>query len=160
MPEKKQISAVRFVFQLLAVALMCSYFLYQTYQIFMFKDKWASSFYSAYGNFETWWNKHFKRLVMEEFAYTMPDQHDLYPYKHKVTIGIGYAFGFGSLLLLTGEKYSALLLCVPHVIVSVITNAPSQAKTVTTFGPSEQAWLLDLMIFISMILITGSSLQI
>ena len=137
---------------------MCSYFIYQAYEIFMNKDKWASSLYSAYGNFETWWNKHFKRLVMEEFAYTMPDQHDLYPYKAKITLGLGYLFGVGSLLLLTGEKWSALIICIPHLIVSVITNAPSQAKTATTFGPFEQAWLFDLAIFISMIMITGSSL--
>ena len=84
----------------------------------------------------------------------------MYPYKQKVTLVLGYAYGFGTLLLLTGEKWSALLLCVPHLIVSVITNAPSQAKTATTFGTAEQAWLFDVMILLSMVMITGSSLQI
>ena len=73
MAEEKQISTIRFVIQFIAVLLMCSYFLFQTYEIFMNKDKWASSLYSAYGNFETWWNKHFKRYVWDEFAYQMPD---------------------------------------------------------------------------------------
>ena len=95
----------------------------------MNKEKWASSLYSAYGNFETWWNKHFKRLVMTEFAYTMPEQRDLYPYKQKATIFLGYAYGFGTLLLLTGERFAPLICCIPHIIHAVITNAPSQAKT-------------------------------
>ena len=84
----------------------------------------------------------------------------MYPYKQKATILLGYAYGFGTLLLLTGEKWAPLILCVPHLIVSVITNAPSQAKKQTTFGASEQAWILDLMILISMIMITGSELKI
>ena len=82
----------------------------------------------------------------------------MYPYKQKVTLVLGYMYGFGTLLLLTGEKWAALILCVPHVIVSVITNAPSQAKTSTSFGTAEQGWCFDIMILLSMIMITGSSL--
>ena len=160
MAEEQKISTIRFAFQLLAVVLMTSYFLFQAYEIFMNKDKWASSFYSAYGNFEMWWNKHFKRLVWNEFAYEMPDQRDMYPFKAKVALALGYGYGFGTLLLLTGEKWAALILCIPHLIVSVITNAPSQAKTSTMFGTAEQGWCFDLMILFSMIMITGSSLQI
>ena len=90
----------------------------------------------------------------------MPDQREMYPYKAKVALALGYAYGFGTLLLLTGEKWAALILCIPHLIVSVITNAPSQAKTSTMFGTAEQGWCFDLMILFSMIMITGSSLQI
>ena len=84
----------------------------------------------------------------------------MYPYKQKATLLLGYMYGFGTLLLLTGEKWAALILCLPHLVVSVITNAPSQAKTSTYFGTAEQAWCFDLMILLSMILITGSDLKI
>ena len=61
------------VLQMVAILLLCAYFLYNCYEIYNAKDKWASSFYSAYGNFESWWNKQFKRRLMNEFAFTAPD---------------------------------------------------------------------------------------
>ena len=84
----------------------------------------------------------------------------MYPYKAKATLILGYMYGFGAILLFTGEKWASLILCVPHLIVSVITNAPSQAKKQTTFGAQEQAPMFDLMILIAMIMITGSELKI
>ena len=59
--------------QLVAVVLFTAFFLYQCYEIYSHQDRWVSSFYSSYGAFESWWNKQFKRTIMNEFAYTMPD---------------------------------------------------------------------------------------
>ena len=59
--------------QFVACLLLISYFAYNAYEIYSNKDKWASSFYSAYGNFESWWNKHFKRNLWKDFQYSMPD---------------------------------------------------------------------------------------
>ena len=66
---------------------------------------------------------------MNEFAYSVPDQKDLYPYKAKAAIIFGYCCAFGSLLLWTGEKWAALILMVPHFILSMVTNGPTYAKT-------------------------------
>lgn len=60
------------VAQLVGVILLSSYFLYQAYEIYYNKEKWASSFYSAYGNFEEYWNKHFKKNLLREFQYGLP----------------------------------------------------------------------------------------
>lgn len=46
--------------------------MYQAYEIFFNKEKWASSFYSAYGNFEEYWNKHVVKSLMKELQYKMP----------------------------------------------------------------------------------------
>jgi hypothetical protein len=126
----------------------------------MYKDKWASSFYSAYGNFETWWNKHAKRLVMKEFAYSMPEQKALHAYKHMVTMAFGYLYGFGSLLLLSGDKWASLILLVPHVAHSLITNAPNSATSYKNFSIQEQSYLLDGIIVAALLLISGSQLSI
>ena len=125
----KQVSMIVKILQLIAIMLLCSVFVYNAYEIYIAKDKWASSFYSAYGNFESWWNKQFKRKLMKEFAFTAPDQKELYPYKIKVTMIIGYMYTFGTLLLLTGEALAALILVVPHFVVSLVTNGPTFAKT-------------------------------
>lgn len=53
--------------QLCGVMLLSAFFIYQAYEIFFNKDKWASSFYSAYGNFEEYWNKHLRPTLMKEF---------------------------------------------------------------------------------------------
>lgn len=120
--------------QLVAVLLISSYFLFQAYEIFFNKEKWASSLYSAYGNFAEWWNKSFKRIVWNELAYTMPAQRDFYIYKHKATLILGYLFGIGSLLLLTGEALGAAIVMVPHAVYALLTNAPSQATSFTGFN--------------------------
>ena len=127
--EMGEVTTVTRLLQMVAVVLFCAYFLFNVYEIYSNKDKWASSFYSAYGNFESWWNKQFKRTLMKEFAFTFPDQKELYPYKSKVTMIVGYAYGFGSLLFLTGETLAALILVVPHFVVSLVTNGPTFAKT-------------------------------
>ena len=146
--------------QLIATLLFTAFFLYQSYEIYSNKDKWASSFYSAYGAFESWWNKQFKRLIMKEFAYTMPDQKELQPYKAKVALGMGYGCAFGSLLLWTGEKWAAMILLIPQILYSAIVNGPLHAKTQTVFGRAEQAWMIDVMIMCALLMITGSNLQI
>jgi len=155
-----KVSFVTSVVQFLAVMLLCAYFGYQAYEIFFNKEKWASSLYSAYGNFEEWWNKSFKRLVWKEFAYTMPNQRDFYPYKQKATLILGYMYGFGSLLLLTGEKWAALILLVPHCLHALLTNAPSSATTYNGFNLMQQSWINDLLIACALIMVTGLDLQI
>ena len=134
--------------------------MFQAYEIFKHQEKWSSSLYSAYGNFETWWNKHANRLVMKEFAYEMPDQRSLHPYKQKATMFMGYLYGFGSLLLLTGEKWAAMILLVPHVIHALITNAPNSATSYKGFSIQEQSYILDIIIIAALVMITGSQLSI
>ena len=97
---------------------------------------------------------------MKEFAYDMPDQKLLSPYRVKVAMGFLYANGFGSLLLWTGEKYAALILFVPLFLYSVILNGPNYAKTQTVFGRQEQSWYLDLILMASCVMMTGSHLCI
>lgn len=146
--------------QFIAVVLFTVYFLYQCYDIYFHQDRWVSSFYSSYGAFESWWNKNFKRTLMKEFQYTMPDQKELYPQKRRAAIVLGYTWSFGSLLLWTGEKWSALILLIPHFVYTMIINGPTQAKTMTTFGRMDQAWILDFAIFAALLMITGSKLSI
>lgn len=138
------------------MALVCSYFIWQAYEIFVQRDKWSSSLYSAYGNFETWWNKHFKRYVMKEFAYTMPEQKSLHPYRNKVTMVFGYMYGFGTLLLFSGDKWASYLLIVPHLLHALITNAPNSATNYKNFSLQEQSYLLDVLIFAALVIISGS----
>ena len=97
---------------------------------------------------------------MKEFAYTMPDQKELYPYKQQATMIIGYMYGFGTLLLLTGEVLAAFILIIPHVLVATIQNGPTFAKTQTVWGTAEQAWLFDLAILFSLFMVLGSKLSI
>ena len=113
------------IFQLIGVMVLSAYFLYQAYEIFFNKEKWASSFYSAYGNFEEYWNKHLIKSLMKEFQYKMPVQKQLYPYKQKAAMFTGYFYGFGSILLWTGEKFAPLILIVPHVVQMALVNSPS-----------------------------------
>ena len=157
---EQEASVARKISQFFAVLIFTAFFIYQAYEIYTNKDKWASSFYSAYGSFESWWNKQFKRTMMKEFAYDMPDQSLLRPYKAKIALGMGYGCAFGSLLLWTGEKWAAAILLIPQFLYTAIINGPMHAKTQTTFGRPEQAWVLDCMIMTALIMITGSNLQI
>jgi len=97
---------------------------------------------------------------MREFAYDMPGQKLFQPYKAKIAMGMGYGCAFGSLLLLTGEKWAAMILLIPQFLWTVIVNGPLHAKTQTMFGRPEQAWVLDVMIICALLMITGSNLQI
>ena len=74
-------------------------------------------------------------------------------------MGMGYGCAFGSLLLLTGEKWAALILLIPQIIYSAIINGPLHAKSQTVFGRAEQAWVFDVMIMCALLMITGSNLQ-
>ena len=93
---------------------------------------------------------------MKEFAYTLPAQRDLYPYKHKATIMLGYLYGFGSLLLLTGEKWASLILLVPQIAHALLTNAPNSATSYKGFSTQEQSYLLDLMLVAALVMVSGS----
>ncbi len=126
---QQEVSMCVKAFQVIAILLLTSYFLYQAYEIYMFRDRWTSHMYSSYGAFESWWNKQYKRLLMNEFAYTMPDQKELFPYKAKITVGFGYAFAFGSMLLLTGEKFASLIIMIAGGVYAAIIHGPMQAKT-------------------------------
>ena len=88
----------------------------------------------------------------------MPEQSLLMPYRQKGTVILGYCFGFGSLLLWTGEVWAGLILLVPHVLHSVIIHGPMYAKTQTVFDRSEQAWVIDFAIVAALLMITGSHL--
>ena len=146
--------------QMVSVLLLTAYFMHLVYEIYSNKDKWASNFYSSYGVFENWWNKQFKRTLMNEFAYTVPAQSTLQPYRQKGTVVMGYCYGFGSLLLWTGEIWASLILLVPHVLHSLIIHGPIYAKTQTFFDRADQAWVLDFTIIAALLMVTGSHLQI
>ena len=146
--------------QLVARLMFISYFVYNAFEIYLSTDIWAVSFYSAYFNFESWWDKHVKRNLWKDFQYSLPEFGALYPYTQKATIIFGYLYAFGGLLLLNGEKSAALILAIPHFLHSVVTSGPSFAKTQTVFGTSEQAPFMDFMIFATLILITGSDLAL
>ena len=45
------------ILQFLAVVALTAYFAHHCVEIYQNKDRWASNFYSAYGAFDTWWNK-------------------------------------------------------------------------------------------------------
>jgi len=155
-----EVSFIVKVFQFVAVVLLTAFFCFQAYDIYANKDRWASTFYSNYGIFESWWNKQFKRTLMKELAYDMPDQKVLFPYKAKSAIFFGYFCAFGSLLLWTGEKFSSLILLVPAIVHGAIVHGPMQAKTQTTFGRAEQAWVIDVAIIAALIAVTGGALSI
>ena len=67
---------------------------------------------------------------------------------------------FGSLLLLTGEKWASLLLMIPFAVYSFVVHGPIEAKTQTMFGRAEQAWVFDFALIFALFAITGSQLSI
>ena len=73
---------------------------------------------------------------------------------------IGYMYIFGTLLLLTGEVLAGFVLLIPHGIISVVTNGPTFAKTQTTWGTQEQAWIFDLTIFFALLMVIGSKMDL
>jgi len=97
---------------------------------------------------------------MKEFAYTMPEQRSLHSYRQKITMVFGYLYGFGSLSLITGEKWAGLILLVPHLMHTLITNAPNSATSYKNFSYQEQSYLLDTMLIAALVMITGSQLSI
>jgi hypothetical protein len=46
----------------------------------------------------------------------MPMQKEIYPYKLKIALVMQYLYGFGGLLLWTGEKWAVLILILPHIV--------------------------------------------
>ena len=97
---------------------------------------------------------------MNEFAYTVPDQKELMPYRQKGTVVMGYCYAFGSVLLLTGEVWASLILLVPHVFHSIVIHGPIYAKSQTMFDRAEQAWIIDFTIIATLLMITGSHLSV
>ena len=75
--------------------------------------------------------------MMKEFAYDMPDQKELRPYRAKLALFMGYACAFGSLLLWTGEKWAAFILLIPQCLYALVIHGPMHQKTQTTFGRPE-----------------------
>jgi len=67
----------------------------------------------------------------------------------------------GSLLLITGEKWAALILIVPHFALSILTNAPASGNAAwTKYGFQMQAFGLDCVILFALLMITGMHLSI
>ena len=97
---------------------------------------------------------------MNEFAYSMPDQKELQPYKAKAALIFGYGLGFGSLLLWTGEKFASLILVIPAFLYAIILNGPTYAKTQTTFDRQSQMWIIDFALVFVLIAIAGGNLAI
>lgn len=79
-----------------------------------------------------------KKSLIRELQYSVPVQRELYPYKYKVTLIMGYAYGFGGLLLWTGEKWAPLILMVPHVIQTVLVNSPSPQQRLGFYNLQQQ----------------------
>ena len=146
--------------QFLGVFLLAAYFIYQAYEIYFNKEKWASSLYSAYGNFEEFWNKNLKKNLIKELQYGLPKQKEVYIYKHKAAMIMGYLYGFGALLLLTGEKWASLILIVPHLLQTVLVNSPSAQLNISKYNSQQQSLELDLIILAGLIMLTGTELNI
>ena len=124
-----QITLMKQVMQFVACVLLTAWFCFQAFEIYQNRDRWGSMFYSAYGSFDSWWNKQYKRTLMSEFAYDMPDQKLLMPYKSKAAVIFGYACTFGSALFWTGEKFAVLILMIALMGYSFVLNGPMQQKT-------------------------------
>ena len=89
----------------------------------MNKDAWASGFYSRFGDFQGWWNDE-----ISLFGIKMPEQRELHPYKRHIATVFGYAYVFGTALLITGEKAGAICLLVAHIANVLVANAPAKLK--------------------------------
>jgi hypothetical protein len=68
----------------------------------------------------------------------VPVQKELYPYKQKAAMIMGYMYGFGSLLLWTGEKFAPLILIVPHLIQMILVNSPSAQSKLGAYSLQSQ----------------------
>ncbi len=77
-----------------------------------------------------------------------------------MTLGFGYSFAFGSLLLLTGEKFSSLIVFLAGAVYAAVIHGPMQAKTQTMFGRAEQAWVIDVAVLATLFAVVGSALTI
>ncbi len=75
-----------------------------------------------------------KKNLIKEFQYTLPRQKEVYIYKHKAAMFMGYLYGFGALLLWTGEKWASLILIVPHLIQTILVNSPSAQLNVSKYN--------------------------
>ena len=74
---------------------------------------------------------------------------------------MGYMYVIGSLLLITGEKWAALILFVPHFCLAVLSNAPASGNASTSkYGFQMQAMGLDCVILMALLMITGMHLSI
>ena len=73
---------------------------------------------------------------------------------------MGYLYGFGALLLWTGEKWASLILIVPHLIQTVLVNSPSAQLNISKYNSQQQSLELDLIILAGLIMLTGSELNI
>ncbi len=74
---------------------------------------------------------------------------------------MGYMYVIGSLLLITGEKWAALILFVPHFILAVLTNTPASGNaSASKYGFQMQAMGLDCVILFALLMITGMHLSI
>ena len=72
----------------------------------------------------------------------------------------GYMYIFGSLLLLTGEKMAALILCIPHLCLAAVTATPTAVNATGKFNQHMMGCGLDLMILAGLIMVTGYDLSI
>jgi hypothetical protein len=49
-------------------------------------------------------------------------------------MAMGYMYGFGALLLWTGEKWASLILIVPHLIQTILVNSPSAQLKIGSYN--------------------------
>ena len=73
---------------------------------------------------------------------------------------MGYAYGFGSLLLWTGEKLAPLVLIVPHLLQMVLVNSPSAQSKLGSYSLQSQQLCLDGIILVGLIMCTTVDLSI
>lgn len=90
----------------------------------------------------------------------MPVQKELYPYKLKAAMFMGYAYGFGSLLLWTGEKFAPLILIVPHLLQMILVNSPSSQQKLGVYSLQSQQLCMDGIILCALIMCTSLDLSI
>ena len=74
---------------------------------------------------------------------------------------MGYMYVIGSLLLLTGEKWAAVIIMAPHFAFAVLSNAPtSQNASFHKYGFQMQNMCLDVIVLMALLMITGMHLSI
>ena len=75
-------------------------------------------------------------------------------------MAMGYLYLFGSLLLLTGEKWAAVLLMLPHFVHACVSNTPNSVTTVDKYNTVMQSWTLDFIILMALLMVSGFELSI
>lgn len=102
--------------------------MYQAFEIYQDKSRWANRLMNAYNSFEKYWNKdlvknspYFKGVLWPVPAYSSVQLH-----RDRITMGFMYMYLLGSMLMIGAVEWAALAcfvaLLVPHLLQSAFTH--------------------------------------